>query len=970
MGPKRKAETEMTRQADLIKKLRDIIVDGNDHTTLQGNLTDLMRGINNDYRKRATKGMAPAIECDNIRVRRATSPPPHGHPDHDIDHFKSGEALDREYKDGSNHQKLDQILSTEMDMDMDIDINKWIETPSNEYTGEDKQKWLDKMVDGFGTLYNDNDKLKSANGFPDDFLNKYLEQVGWGDHYTILTGWYPKEVYTASQKSKSVFIDAYDDAGNVVCELPVRINTGKPYYLSRRLIFKQKAIRYCGKCYACKTPVFARVGTIDTNNVTVNFNSDNTSGHKIYNYKDNKGKVLKFKDGAVDNHNTDKSFKPDLETDGDADTNIIYVTEPGGSCDHGATIAPSILTGGLSAQSLNAVTKEISKYLYWLLDMTCNYGKNNTVGLKIDSVTAEFGNDDNGNNEITQNIFGTVDMPKQEPHGGENAPERDYLQGVDKTLPFLKFVNTNLNTKHVLMADKINEGIRNNVNLIRGSNNERTSNVITFAERLEMYAKHTNEALELGLDGGGGGRKRIKKIYKKGGARTTNFDSDDEREDSDSEREDSDDEREDSDDEREDMKMRMVVMDDLATSTEQFIELFDPVNAYTDQMREILVTLTVAFLGQYHDDEYVYKCIKMVPKFIRYYEHNNTLSVQLQYERKYAVMFYMKLNLLIDNGIYRPTTQQLIGKIGAIEKDPVQLNKLIVQTLVELPEYQYIFDRLSAINKKDTIYDIGDQTFVKELDKNLSNTVGAGKIFINDTEDIDIITLITSCLSKIQVAPRSPSEAESGFASIAQGLPSIAHGLTSVAPASPPAAARSHGLAFVTPDASQRDRSDASQRDRSDESQSDPDDAMEDPELATAFENGPPPALGSRSSSAAGLRDRTKSKTPTVEYDYPRGDILFSGIEDEDADRPSSVPGAPRTPRSTPSAGYEYGGGKRTRKNKSKTKKQNKTRKQRQNKQTKRISYVKNKQTRKKTKKNQKQKRIKNPIQKKQHKNT
>ena len=44
--------------------------------------------------------------------------------------------------------------------------------------------------------------------------------------------------------------------------------------------------------------------------------------------------------------------------------------------------------------------------------------------------------------------------------------------------------------------------------------------------------------------------------------------------------------------------------------------------------------------------------------------------------------------------------------------------------------------------------------------------------------------------------------------------------------------------------------------------------------------------------------------------------------------------------------GGDYGGGKKTRKQK-KTKKQNKTRKQRQNKQTKRISYVKNKQTRK-----------------------
>ena len=69
----------------------------------------------------------------------------------------------------------------------------------------------------------------------------------------------------------------------------------------------------------------------------------------------------------------------------------------------------------------------------------------------------------------------------------------------------------------------------------------------------------------------------------------------------------------------------------------------------------------------------------------------------------------------------------------------------------------------------------------------------------------------------------------------------------------------------------------------------------------------------------------------------------------------------------------DYGGGTKTRKNK--TKKQNKTRKQKPKKQTKRISYVKNKQTRKKSKtnKNQKQKRIKNkknPIQKNQHKNT
>jgi hypothetical protein len=921
MGPKRKAETEMTRQADLIKKLRDIIVDGNDHTTLQGNLTDLMRGINNDYRKRATKGMAPAIECDNIRVIRATSPPPHGHPDHDIDHFKSGEALDREYKDVSKHQKLDRILST--DMDIDININKWIETPSNDDTGEDKQKWLDKMVDGFGTLYNDNDKLKSANGFPDDFLNKYLEQVGWGDHYTILTGWYPKEVYTPNQQAKSIFIHAYKGTDKV-CELPVRINTGKPYYLSRRLIFKQKAIRYCGKCYACKTPVFARVGTIDTNNVTVNFNSDNKVDHKIYNYKDNKGKVLKFKDGAVDNHNTDKSFKPDLETDGDADTNIIYVTEPGGSCDHGATIAPSILTGGLSAQSLNAVTKEISKYLYWLLDMTCNYGKNNTVGLKIDPVTAEFGNDDVGNNEITQNIFGT-----NETHGGENAPERDYLQQVEKTPPFIAFVNTNLNTKHVLMAAKINEGIRNNVNLIRGSNNERISNVITFAERLEMYAKHTNEALELGLDGGGGGgRKRIKKIYKKGGARTTNFDSDDEREDSDSEREDSDDEREDSDDEREDMKMRMVVMDDLATSTEQFIELFDPVNAYTDQMREILVTLTVAFLGQYPDDDYVYERIMMVPNFIRHYEQNDELTVELQHARKYAVMFYMKLNLLIYNGIYNPTNQLLIDTRHAIETDPVQLNKLIVQTLVELPEYQYIFDRLSAIDKKDTIDDIGDQTFVSELNNNRSNTVGDGKIFMDDKEDIDIITLILRCLTKIPVS-QSVAEAEYGFAS--------------VAPRSPSVAPRPYGLAIVTPNASQQEE-----------------DMDEDTEVANAFNNDPPAELKkgsrSRSSSAAELERYPKSKTPTVEYDSYRGNIFFGDIKDKDK---LSSP-EPRAPRNTPYVEEEgdYGGGKRTRKNKSKTRKQNKTRKQKPKKQTKRISYVKNKQTRKISKTNKKQKRI------------
>jgi len=78
--------------------------------------------------------------------------------------------------------------------------------------------------------------------------------------------------------------------------------------------------------------------------------------------------------------------------------------------------------------------------------------------------------------------------------------------------------------------------------------------------------------------------------------------------------------------------------------------------------------------------------------------------------------------------------------------------------------------------------------------------------------------------------------------------------------------------------------------------------------------------------------------------------------------------------RSAPTYHGDYGGGTKTRKNK--TKKQNKTRKQKpkktkktkkqtkQTKQTKRVSYVKNKQTRKNKKES------KNPIQKKQHKNT